>query len=200
MKDDKLLKYENMKLKHQLIFTLPASKEICGRVCPGCYAIKAQVRFPTALAFRERLLQRSKSYLFVEEIIAEINKAKSKKEVKAVRIHESGDFYSQEYLDKWVKIAKQLPDVKFYAFTKRKKDFDFTEAERTNNFVIIDSLKFNGLNYDTEHNIKLLKIKNPKAYICPATVKGAANNTCGVSCEYCWSKSAQDNGILFIKH
>lgn len=36
----------------------------------------------------------------------------------AVRVHDSGDFYSDEYLDAWVEIAKEIPDVLFYAYTK----------------------------------------------------------------------------------
>ena len=35
-----------------------------------------------------------------------------------MRIHESGDFYNQEYLDKWIQIANSVNDKKFLAFTK----------------------------------------------------------------------------------
>jgi hypothetical protein len=38
--------------------------------------------------------------------------------LKAVRIHDSGDFYSPKYVDHWTKIAKAHPDVQFYAYTK----------------------------------------------------------------------------------
>ena len=37
---------------------------------------------------------------------------------QAVRIHDSGDFYSDEYLLAWMHIAEQTPDVLFYAYTK----------------------------------------------------------------------------------
>lgn len=37
---------------------------------------------------------------------------------RAVRIHDSGDFYSPKYIDHWTKIARELPDVQFYAYTK----------------------------------------------------------------------------------
>mgnify|MGYP003651091496 FL=1 len=40
-----------------------------------------------------------------------------------VRIHDSGDFYSPEYLNKWVTIAKQNKNVIFYAYTKSIKFF-----------------------------------------------------------------------------
>lgn len=36
----------------------------------------------------------------------------------AIRVHDSGDFYSDEYLEAWVEIAKAVDDVLFYAYTK----------------------------------------------------------------------------------
>jgi len=35
-----------------------------------------------------------------------------------IRIHGSGDFFSQEYFDKWLEVARKNPDVTFWAFTK----------------------------------------------------------------------------------
>lgn len=35
-----------------------------------------------------------------------------------VRIHESGDFYNGEYLKAWIEVAKNFPNIKFYAYTK----------------------------------------------------------------------------------
>jgi len=34
------------------------------------------------------------------------------------RIHEAGDFYNQDYLNKWIEIAKACPNTKFLAYTK----------------------------------------------------------------------------------
>lgn len=34
-----------------------------------------------------------------------------------IRIHDSGDFYSQAYLDKWVTIIKANPAKRFYCYT-----------------------------------------------------------------------------------
>jgi hypothetical protein len=39
-------------------------------------------------------------------------------EATIVRIHVSGDFYSEAYFLAWIDVAKQRPDVKFYAYTK----------------------------------------------------------------------------------
>jgi hypothetical protein len=37
---------------------------------------------------------------------------------KAVRIHDAGDFFSADYLNRWSRIAVSAPDVLFYAYTK----------------------------------------------------------------------------------
>ena len=35
-----------------------------------------------------------------------------------VRVHESGDFYTELYFRSWLQAARQNPDIKFYAYTK----------------------------------------------------------------------------------
>ena len=47
-------------------------------------------------------------------MIAEIRE----KRVDILRVHDSGDYYSDKYIDKWVEIAKALPHVRFYSYTK----------------------------------------------------------------------------------
>ena len=39
------------------------------------------------------------------------------KKAEFVRVHDSGDYYSKEYLLKWFEIAKKMPDIKFYSYT-----------------------------------------------------------------------------------
>lgn len=36
----------------------------------------------------------------------------------AVRIHDGGDFYSQDYLLRWLKLAQKFPRILFYCYTK----------------------------------------------------------------------------------
>jgi hypothetical protein len=40
------------------------------------------------------------------------------KKTELVRIHESGDFFSGVYLDAWLEVARQNPDLKFYCYSK----------------------------------------------------------------------------------
>ena len=82
-----------------------------------CYATVGQQ------AFRNGVLRRARAFLatqqpdFVPKMVAEVTKA-VKKGAKAIRIHDSGDFYSWEYLASWFWIASHFPKVRFYAYTK----------------------------------------------------------------------------------
>ena len=53
-----------------------------------------------------------------ELIINSINGNKLTKIAPKMRIHSSGDFYSQTYFDAWVLVAKAMPEKIFYAYTK----------------------------------------------------------------------------------
>lgn len=190
MKQEKLLKYENAKLKRQLIFSMPAGKDLCGRECKGCYAIKFQRLYPTVLPYRQRRYEASMQPDFVSRIIAEI--VACKKPITAIRVHESSDFYAQHYIDSWHTIATALPHFTFYAFTKRLADFDFSALSALPNFILINSLQHGGLNYAPRAELR------NDIFICPATTGHTA--ICGVTCKYCQTKQAQHNGVQFVKH
>jgi len=184
----KLLKYENGKLHNQLIFTLPAIQEVCNRTCKGCYAIKFQRLYPSVLPYRNRMLAASKQKDFTSQVISEIKACKKK--VVAIRIHESGEFYSQEYINKWYTIASSFPSMPFYTFTKRLADFDFSKLSSLPNFVLINSLQHGSLNYG-----KLSTLDKSK-FICPY----GTSIRCGIECNYCWTKKAQQQCPQFVKH
>ena len=190
MSKEPLLTRGNHKLsKNTLIFNLPAIPEVCGRVCPGCYAAKAQRIFPQVLPSRMRKLEISELEEFPSLIIKELTG--TKKPFKYVRIHESGDFNSQSYIDKWTTIAKSFPQYIFYAYTKRLLDFDFTNFKALPNVVLINSLHFNRINYGKPGT------EPPGAFICPAS----KSTRCGIECTYCQTKGLADvRGVWFVKH
>ena len=174
-----------------MMFNIPATMQICGRVCKGCYAIREQKRYPMTLIAREGRYAASQDDDFAARIIHEIRYAKERP--KYYRVHASGEFYSQEYIDKWVTIAKAFPDVTFYAYTKRKKDFDMDALAALENFILIDSLSHDGkLNYGP------LDKAPAGAFICPEQ-KGAGIR-CGIDCTYCMTKEAQESAPYFKKH
>ena len=57
---------------------------------------------------------------------------------KAVRIHDAGDFFARWYLDLWIEIANDVPDVLFYAYTKEVQMFRDVE-QFPNNFRFLFS-------------------------------------------------------------
>jgi hypothetical protein len=61
-----------------------------------------------------------------------------KKKASHIRIHDSGDFYSREYLHKWFKVMDSLPNVKFYAYTKALPLFEGETLPA--NFTLIKSI------------------------------------------------------------
>lgn len=191
----KLTQSGNTKLVGQYMFNLPATYEVCGRLCKGCYATREQKRFKSVLQARNKRLDASMSKDFVSTINKEI--ANIKKPFKYFRIHASGEFYSQDYIDSWTEIAKANKNITFYAFTKRMADFNFRELMSQPNAVIINSLAHNRINYGTMSDLKNHPCKN----LCPATVKATKKDTvCGVTCNFCMTKKAQIEGITFVKH
>ena len=109
-----LIQLGNSKLVGMVMFNLPASKDICGRECKGCYAISEQKRYPTVLPARTMRYEASLQPDFVSRIKSEISSLKSPP--KYCRIHASGDFYSQPYLDSWVRTAQAFPHITFHIF------------------------------------------------------------------------------------
>jgi hypothetical protein len=56
-----------------------------------------------------------KKEAFIARMIADIGKVRN---LRAFRVHDSGDFYSREYALDWFRIMAALPHVQFYAYTK----------------------------------------------------------------------------------
>ena len=55
----------------------------------------------------------AKTNEFVDAMNAEI----LKKKPDYVRVHDSGDYYSKAYLNKWIEVAIHNPSVRFYSYT-----------------------------------------------------------------------------------
>ena len=106
--------------------TCPNSTKLCRKYC---YAKKAEKSWPNVLKSRHRNFQETMQENFTREMIKQIKSLKT----KYFRIHESGDFYNQEYLDKWFKICKKLKNITFLAYTNRW-DLDWTN--KPDNLVI----------------------------------------------------------------
>lgn len=184
----KLIQKGNSKLHNMYMWNMPATTLQCGRICPNCYARREEARWPAVRKAREARYQASLQPDFSSRIIAELKALR--KPPKYFRVHASSEFYSQAYIDSWHTIASAFPSITFYAYTKRLAHFDFSSLSSLPNFILINSLHFRGLNYGP------ISSAPTDAFICPSH-SGA---TCGDSCTYCMTKTAQANSVWFIKH
>ena len=162
-----------------LNFSIPAFKTKAGKTtCPFaggcqkyCYAQKGNyTRFPIVQELMEQKYLLSKQDNFNTLMNEEI----AKKKPTHVRIHDSGDFYSVKYLNKWVTIAKDNKSVIFYAYTKSIKFFTEGLTVPTNLKIIfsegskIDSL----INVNKHRHARIFKTVeelNASGYIDAST-------------------------------
>lgn len=101
---------------------IPAYRAADGtKTCPnaaacatGCYATMGAYKFSNVARVFEQRLKLTKAPNFTLIINAEIKR----RGVKRLRIHDSGDFYSREYLERWLSIIRANPGTQFYAYTK----------------------------------------------------------------------------------
>lgn len=138
-------------------FGLPAYKSEDGfKVCPGagacaaiCYARQGQYERGVVKATREHNLAfiRERGFrAFVRAAIRDIKRI----DAKLIRVHDSGDFFSQGYVNAWYRIARALPNVKFYTYTKSLHLNIF--QNKPENFSVVQS--FGGLHDETADESK----------------------------------------------
>jgi len=174
-----LLKFQkgNAKLDKKIYtFSLPAGHScpfalicktkadpITGKITDGpdtkfrCFAASAEALYPAVRKARWHnfeLLREAKS---LENMAALIDRSLHKN-ASIVRIHVAGDFFNEQYFRAWVHVAKQRPEVLFYAYTKSLNYW-------VNNILTVpDNFKLNaseGGKLDAqilEHGLKFAKV------------------------------------------
>ena len=177
-----------------MIFDLPAVKSClnCSSCASTCYAVKAQRQYTDTRIFRDTNLHiflHDKELLF-NLIVNQLKRTKS----KTVRLHSSGDFFSQSYINFWDNIIGMFPDIKFYAYTKVEKFFDFSKIEQNKNFNLILSFIEGNLNYGSIDYCNELN-KKYNTFICPVT-NGVKDIKCGKGCNYC----IDNKNVCFVEH
>lgn len=166
----------------------------CNCFCDGCYATKGNYNFKTtikALAIRTALARYDLD--FVERAI---NAQIQADNIKFIRVHASGDFFSRDYIDMWKRIAKANPAVTMWTYTKN------ADAENAfydiPNFNIVHSLIPNiGKNYGPCEYIlstyETLSSLGIPVYICKCGID--KNQHCS-NCKVCSTYKY----VLFIEH
>lgn len=143
--------------------------EICKEIC---YAYKRQSgREVIVYGSRKNNYDATQSVDFANEMIKKIKgtiKYYKNKKVKIIyRIHESGDFYHIDYLDKWVEIAnnfKENKNVIFMAYTKN--------IELLDTYLIKNEMKLTDINIRFKYSIMKAKKCGDK------TLKNTENQKC----------------------
>ena len=98
--------------------TCPMAGE-CGRIC---YAKYGRMVMPNQLAgYRENLDMYNAGTFFPQleqELTRQERLAAKMGQTVLIRIHDTGDFFSREYLEDWLTFMRAHPHVWFYAYTK----------------------------------------------------------------------------------
>ena len=129
---------------HDFVDSDGVKRNTCGGAlaCKAvCYAKQGAYMWDSVRKARKRNLRLTMRKDFAAIIVGDLS---SMRKVNTVRIHDAGDFYSQEYLDKWIVIAKALPYLRFYTYTK-SLNLDFSKVPA--NFQVTQSV---GGRYDAD--------------------------------------------------
>ena len=194
-----LLKSGNHKLAKSIaVWNLPRkscigkSKE-CSKYCYG----RKFEGMPSVQHSRNFRYDLSKRDEFESLITVEIEY----RNLDKVRIHEVGDFYNNEYLDKWKHIAKKCPNTRFVAYTKSLPLKLWNDLP--DNFTIFQSYggKFDNLLDKSKNTARVIKSKDDKLdneYLCPY---GQSNfKKCGITCNFCYNDKTEIKHVVFELH
>lgn len=196
-------KLKSSKQTRFLVWNLPARK-----TCPyrtmhcseNCYACKAEKAYHGCLPAREDNLAQTFKIDFVYRMVNTIEEfceapGYRKADRVVIRIHESGDFYSEKYADNWLEIARKVSadgfdNVIFMAYTKSLVFFENKEIpanfkirasiwDDTSAEMVAMSQKYNIYTAYDRETIDRMKADGVDFHECRC-------DDCG-SCNECWS-------------
>lgn len=203
----------NVKVKAYLFSLPPVKSCLNSKTCKdSCYAVKSYKQYPSVKTLWDNNFDLVKHDLktLKRDIINQCEKiSKQANHKRVIRIHQSGDFYNQAYVNMWHDIAVLYPTITFYGYTKVEKILNLNDLRELNNVNIISStINVNGIeraNFGTENYINYLK-DNHGFKICPATYgENKENVKCGMNnpkdnkftmCDYCLSCDK----VAFLQH
>lgn len=172
-----------------------ASFGTCACKCKGCYAMTGcYLFFSTKVSLaRKTILARLAPDWTEKALSAQIVADK----IQYVRIHAAGDFFSNEYVEMWARIARNNPDVCFWTYTKTAwaacKDFDALEnANIVKSLIDGRRVNFGKAGYIVKL-YKELKAAGKNVYVCRCGID--PNQHCA-GCHHCFSAEY----VLFLEH
>lgn len=118
-------------------FNTCPSAGVCAK---ACYARKGTFRFRNVLESHTRNLMMLLDDLqgWEQQLTLELDHPKFRG--ASVRIHDGGDFFSDDYLRAWLRIARRTPNTTFYCYTKEIRRFaDIVIPDCPTNFQYVFS-------------------------------------------------------------
>ena len=171
--------------------------KISGSVCHGCYARKANYKYPSVMLAHAKREANLGSDAWIDSMVLMISKTGT----DHFRFHDSGDLQSVQHLLAIVAIANRLPHVSFWLPTKEKgmlSEFKRGGHDIPANLTIrlsaamIDSDK---VNTSLTGNVSLVQDKvELQGYHCKAPEQ---QGKCE-DCRACWNKDIPV--IVYFKH
>ena len=170
----------------------------CGTCAKKCYARKLCRIYPSVKKAYDNnleILKEDRNAYFTQiKAVAMLN--------KFFRFHVSGDIIDTDYLDRMCKLARELKETRFLAFTKNYEDVNeyFKNHKKPANLKLIFSLPFDGCKIDNPHNLPtaavILKGKTPDENykICGGNCTECACRGVG-----CWELKKGET-IAFYEH
>lgn len=160
--------------------------KVVGSVCHGCYALKANYKYPSVTQAHAKRYNGLSSVSWADSMIKLISDSKE----TYFRWHDSGDIQSLQHLFDIVRIAEALPSVNFWLPTKEKGlivEYLKSFQAFPDNLVVrlssamIDAKPMSGFTHTSTVNDKSESI----GFACRAPAQG---NKC-LDCRACWDKS-----------
>lgn len=176
-----------------LLTTIEGTCTGCCTECEngGCYAINSAKRYHNTTipswGMNTLIMRNDLSGMF-KQLKTEL----VKKKVTLLRYHSAGEIPNYEYLIKMVELAKELPDVTFYVYTKR---FDYISKYMSENIEFPNNLVINisrwhdntkNYNFDSLNTFAYDDGTDPeleKWVHCPAVDKRGKET--GITCDKC---------------
>lgn len=165
----------------------------------ACYAAHGNYNYKSVL--KSLAIKTILSYEYLDFIYRAIMAQIKADNIKLVRIHAAGDFFSIEYAETWKQIIKAYPGVTFWTYTKNREcEHVFDGLDNGN---IVKSFLPNGtMNFGHCDHImnmyRVLKASGKKVHICFCGIEEYANIPVK-HCTDCHS-CAECDYVLFIEH
>ena len=172
------------------VWTCPGCTELCARIC---YAKLVYTRYKRTRACWNGNFEAVKVRTWEDMMIHHIHCLNT----RLFRIHVGGDFFSQEYLDGWIKVCAEFPDIQFVAFTK-SFDLDYSAAPGNLNIIwsVFPDSDFESIPDGPRAYTLIPGHEYPEGLLCDAVRCAGGCVSCGI----CFYSNSNGLNMAFDAH